>query len=106
MLPAEPAQLRELAFGVDGAQFGGVGDVDQFGLDHVLIHVEIQNFLDVSRPELALLARGGDHFVSSGLNRPASCTSTWPVTGAITASWGRKKAEMAMRLVWVPPGIK
>ena len=34
---------------------------------------------------------------------PVSCTSTWPVFAEIAASCGRRKAEIAVRLVWVPP---
>ena len=34
---------------------------------------------------------------------PVSWTQMWALVAAITASYGRRKAAMAVALVWVPP---
>jgi hypothetical protein len=64
MLPAEPAQPRQFTLEVDRADLRGVGQVDQPGLDHVLVGVQVQHHLQLVGPDLAVVRVDGDDLVT------------------------------------------
>ena len=65
---AEIVEGSELGLGVDGAVFGGVGDVDQGGLGEVGVLVVLQQGREHFREEFAVIAYlHGEDFVTGGL---------------------------------------
>src|SRR5699024_221241 len=67
-LVADSAQGLHFAQGVEGADLGGLADVDQFGLDHVLVGMGGHGGPDGGGGQLAVGGGAGDALVAGGLD--------------------------------------
>ena len=73
-LPAHLVDGLQLRLGVQGAQLSGLGEVDQAGLDRVLVAgvgpVGGTQLGDLLGGDLPVFAGEGQHLVPGGLHRP------------------------------------